>query len=138
MPDLRLLLDWTLYRLALLVAAPLIPLRLLWRGRREPGYLAHWSERLARGPVSVAGAIWIHAVSVGEMRAAQPLVAALRAAHPQLPLLITCMTPTGRATAESLYGGFATIVYLPYDYAGSMRRFLRHARPRVGVLMETE
>lgn len=138
MPTLRLLLDWTLYRLALLLAAPLIPLRLLWRGRRERGYLEHWGERLALGPAPVAGALWIHAVSVGEMRAAQPLVNALRAAHPETPVLLTCMTPTGRATAEALYGDFAHIVYLPYDYACAMRRFMRRLRPRVGILMETE
>ncbi|MEW6413653.1 MAG: lipid IV(A) 3-deoxy-D-manno-octulosonic acid transferase [Pseudomonadota bacterium] len=137
MPALRLLLDWTLYRAALLLAAPLIPLRLLWRGRRERAYLAHWAERL--GAVTVpAGAIWIHAVSVGEMRAAQPLIDALRAAQPETPVLLTCMTPTGRATAEALYGGFARTVYLPYDYARLMRRFLRRAQPRVGILMETE
>jgi 3-deoxy-D-manno-octulosonic-acid transferase len=138
MPHFRLLLDWTLYRLALLLAAPLIPLRLVWRGRRERGYLRHWGERLALGPAPATGALWIHAVSVGEMRAAQPLVAALRAVHPGMPLLFTCMTPTGRATAETLYGSFARIVYLPYDYAGSMRRFMRHVQPRVGILMETE
>ena len=138
MPTLRLLFDWTLYRLALLLAAPLIPLRLLWRGRRERGYLQHWNERLARGPAPVAGALWIHAVSVGEMRAAQPLVAALRAAHPDAPVLLTCMTPTGRTTAEALYGSFAHIVYLPYDYAWLVRRFLRRVQPRAGILMETE
>ncbi|MDQ1315072.1 MAG: 3-deoxy-D-manno-octulosonic-acid transferase [Pseudomonadota bacterium] len=138
MPNPRLLFDWTLYRLALLLAAPLIPLRLLWRGRRERGYLEHWGERLALGPVPVSGALWIHAVSVGEMRAAQPLITALRAAHPDATLLLTCMTPTGRATAESLYGDFARIVYLPYDFSGSMRRFMRRLRPRVGILMETE
>ena len=138
MPALRLLLDWTLYRLALLLAAPLIPLRLLWRGRRERGYWQHWGERLALGPAPVTGVLWIHAVSVGEMRAAQPLVNALRAVHPDVAVLLTCMTPTGRATAEALYGDFARIVYLPYDYAGSMRRFMRRVRPRVGILMETE
>lgn len=138
MPDLRLILDWSLYRLALLLAAPLIPLRLLWRGRRERGYLEHWGERLALGRAPVAGALWIHAVSVGEMRAAQPLIEALRDAHPGAPLLLTCMTATGRATAESLYGEFARVVYLPYDYAGAMRRFMRRVRPRVGILMETE
>src|SRR3569832_1580573 len=127
MSSLRLLFDLSLFRLALLLAAPLIPLRLLWRGRREHGYLKHWGERLALGPAPVTDALWIHAVSVGEMRAAQPLVQALRDAHPDAPLLLTCMTPTGRATAESLYGSFARIVYLPYDYAGSMRRFMRRA-----------
>ncbi len=137
MPTLRLLVDWMLYRLALLLVAPLIPLRLLWRGRREPGYRQHWSERLACASAPT-GALWIHAVSVGEMRAAQPLIAALRVAHPDVPLLLTCMTPTGRATAESLYGDFAHIAYLPYDYAWLARRFMRRVRPRVGVLMETE
>src|SRR5574340_1115937 len=133
----RLILDWMFYRLALLLATPLIPLRLLWRGRRERGYLQHWGERLGSGDVP-AGALWIHAVSVGEMRAAQPLIAALRAAHSGMPVLLTCMTPNGRATAESLYGGFATIVYLPYDYAWLVRRFLRRVQPRAGILMETE
>lgn len=138
MRNLRLLLDWSLYRLALLLAAPLILLRLLWRGRRERGYLQHWGERLALGPAPVKGALWIHAVSVGEMRAAIPLIQALRDAYPDAPVLLTCMTPTGRITAESLYGSFARIVYLPYDYAGSMRRFMRRVHPRVGILMETE
>ncbi|WP_296753774.1 lipid IV(A) 3-deoxy-D-manno-octulosonic acid transferase, partial [Thiobacillus sp.] len=96
------------------------------------------NERLARGPAPVCGALWINAVSVGEMRAAQPLVAALRAAHPDAPVLLTCMTPTGRATAEALYGSFAHIVYLPYDYAWLVRRFLRRVQPRAGILMETE
>lgn len=138
MPKLRLILDWTVYRLALLVAAPLIPLRLLWRGRRERGYWRNWRERLGGGPAPTAHALWVHAVSVGEMRAAQPLIAALREAHPDWPVLLTCMTPTGRATAEALYGDFAQIAYLPYDYAWLVRRFLRRARPRVGILMETE
>ena len=138
MPSPRLILDWTLYRLALLVAAPLIPLRLLWRGRREPGYRRHWRERLAASALPATAALWVHAVSVGEMRAAQPLITALRDAHPGAPVLLTCMTPTGRATAEALYGDFAHIVYLPYDYGWLMRRFLRRARPRVGILMETE
>jgi 3-deoxy-D-manno-octulosonic-acid transferase len=138
MHSLRLLFDWSLYRLALLLAAPLIPLRLLWRGRRERGYLQHWGERLALGPAPATGALWLHAVSVGEMRAAQPLIAVLRAAHPGMPVLLTCMTPTGRATAESLYGDFARIIYLPYDYAVLMRRFIRRVQPRVGILMETE
>jgi 3-deoxy-D-manno-octulosonic-acid transferase len=137
MPALRLILDWTLYRLALLLAVPLIPLRLVWRGRRERGYLAHWGERLGAAAVP-AGAIWIHAVSVGEMRAAQPLLDEMRARHPGRPLLLTCMTPTGRATAESLYGGFARIAYLPYDYSFLVQRFLRRAKPAVGILMETE
>jgi 3-deoxy-D-manno-octulosonic-acid transferase len=82
--------------------------------------------------------LWLHAVSVGETRAAEPLIKSLAARYPTHQLLITCMTPTGRAAAESLYGSLATIVYLPYDFAFAQRRFLRHWRPALGVLMETE
>ncbi len=138
MSKLRCLVDWSLYRLALLLAAPVIPLRLLWRGIREHGYWRHWGERLAFHSALPAGALWVHAVSVGETRAAAPLIAALRGRYPGLPVVLTCMTATGRATAEALYGDFARVGYLPYDYALLARRFLRHLQPRAGVLMETE
>ncbi len=143
MQNLRRWIDWSLYRFALLLALPVIPARLLWRGIRERGYWRHWSERFAccreKLPDSLpTGALWIHAVSVGETRAAAPLIAALRARHPDLPVLLTCMTVTGRATAKALYGDFARVCYLPYDYARLMRRFIMRERPRVGVLMETE
>jgi 3-deoxy-D-manno-octulosonic-acid transferase len=82
--------------------------------------------------------IWVHAVSVGETRAAEPLVRLLAARHPECELLITQMTATGRDTAERLFGGMATLAYLPYDYPFAVRRFLAHFRPRLGVLMETE
>jgi 3-deoxy-D-manno-octulosonic-acid transferase len=137
--ELRRLIEWGLYRAALLLILPAIPLRLLWRGMRERGYWLHWSERFACCQESQpTGAVWIHAVSVGETRAAAPLIAALRAQHPNLPVLLTCMTVTGRATAQTLYGDFAHIRYLPYDYAWLMRRFVKRLRPRLCVLMETE
>lgn len=139
MLNLRLRIEWGLYHLALLLVLPVIPLRLIWRGMRERGYWQHWSERFACYPKALpSGVIWIHAVSVGETRAAAPLIAVLRTRHPDCPVLLTCMTVTGRATAEALYGDFAHICYLPYDYAGLMRRFLMRWQPRVGVLMETE
>ncbi len=139
MPDLRRVIEWGLYRAALLLILPVIPIRLLWRGMRERGYWQHWSERFAcSNEPQTTGALWIHAVSVGETRAAAPLIAALRARHPDLPVLLTCMTITGRATAQTLYGDFAHICYLPYDYAWLMRRFLSRLQPRVCILMETE
>ncbi|MCC6609246.1 MAG: lipid IV(A) 3-deoxy-D-manno-octulosonic acid transferase [Burkholderiales bacterium] len=131
---LRLLYNGLLY-----IALPFIPLRLWWRGRREPGYRAHVAERFgsyaarAERPV-----IWLHAVSVGETRAAQPLVKALAARYPDHQLLLTQMTATGRATAEELYGKDALIAFLPYDYAWAAHRFIEHFRPRLGVVMETE
>jgi 3-deoxy-D-manno-octulosonic-acid transferase len=151
-----------LYGLAWLLATPLVIAYLLARARRQPAYRAHWAERWAlrwspapagwlttRGGLagaSAAGAsarpIWIHAVSVGETRAAQPLIHALLDADPSLRILLTHMTPTGRATGCEL---FATRwpdrvhqVYLPYDLGWAAGRFLARWRPRLGILMETE
>ncbi len=127
------------YNVLLHLALPLLPLRLWWRGRREPGYRTHVCERFgAYTQRPDRPVIWIHAVSVGESRAAQPLVAALASRFPDHALLITTMTATGRATAESLYGARATIAFLPYDYPWAVRRFLAHFRPRLGIIMETE
>jgi 3-deoxy-D-manno-octulosonic-acid transferase len=127
------------YTLILWAALPFVLARLLWRGRREPGYRRHVAERFgnyrARPHKPV---IWVHAVSVGETRAAEPLVRLLAARHPDCEMLITQMTATGRDTAERVYGGAATLAYLPYDYPFAVRRFLAHFRPRLGVLMETE
>lgn len=134
----RLILDWAVYRALLVLAAPFIAARLAWRGLRERGYWRHLAERAGFAPRLARGALWIHAVSVGEMRAAGPLIDALRAAHPGLPLVLTCMTATGRATAAALYGDVAQVCYLPYDYRAFTRRFLRRVAPRVGVVMETE
>jgi 3-deoxy-D-manno-octulosonic-acid transferase len=82
--------------------------------------------------------IWLHAVSMGETRAAEPLLHALRSRHPDCDLLITQMTATGREAAQQLLGGAAHVAWLAYDYPSAVRRFLRHFRPRLGVLMETE
>ena len=128
-----------LYNVALHLALPYIPLRLWWRGRREPGYRQHIRERFGRyGPRPAQPVIWIHAVSLGETRAAQPLVAALRARFPDHALVVTHMTATGREAATSLYGEFATLAFLPYDLPWAVRRFVAHFRPRLGILMETE
>ena len=127
------------YTLALWLALPLVLLRLAWRARRQPDYLSHWGERFGiytAGPARPV--IWLHAVSVGETRAAQPMVEALAKRYPDHDLVITCMTPTGRASAISLFGARARVVYLPYDYPFAVRRFLRHFRPRMGLVMETE
>jgi 3-deoxy-D-manno-octulosonic-acid transferase len=128
-----------LYTLLLRAALPLIVLRLWWRGAREPRYRRRIGERFgwyrsaAKGPL-----IWLHAVSVGEARAAAPLVQALKQALPDHTILMTCMTAAGRQTLEQVYGDSIVAVFLPYDYPGAVRRFLRHFRPRLGVIMETE
>ena len=132
-----------LYSIAWWLALPLVLLRLWWRGRKESGYRRHIAERLALyvRPKPEQALIWLHAVSVGETRAAEPLIDALLAAWPEHGILLTHMTPTGRATGAALFGArSARIVqsYLPYDTGWMTARFLRHFRPRLGILMETE
>ncbi len=129
-----------LYSLAWLLALPLAFLHLLKRARRQPEYLRHWGERLGFVPVPPARRplLWLHAVSVGETRAAAPLIHALRARHPDYAILLTHATPTGRAAGGELFGGGVVQSYLPYDFPPLVWLFLRRARPVMGVVMETE
>ena len=132
------------YNLALLLLLPYVGLHLLLRSRRQAEYLRHVGERFGffpspqPSPRGGEGVIWLHAVSVGETRAAVPLVAALKKRYPDHRILLTHMTPTGRRTSEELLGDGVLRAYLPYDYPLAVRRFLRHFRPAVGVIMETE
>lgn len=128
-----------LYTLAVVVLLPWAFLHLAWRSRRQPEYLQHWRERLGFYGARTAGdVIWIHAVSVGETRAAQPLVAALRQRHPGCQIVMSHMTPTGRQTAETLFGDGVLRVYLPYDTPWAVAAFLDRFRPKLGLVMETE
>jgi 3-deoxy-D-manno-octulosonic-acid transferase len=135
-----------LYSLAWRLALPVVLLRLWWRGRREPGYRRHIAERLGfyRGPsyaLRRQPVIWVHAVSVGETRAAEPLVDALLRHYPEHVILLTHMTPTGRATGKALFASYAARVvqsYLPYDIGSMVKRFLKHFSPQVCILIETE
>lgn len=129
-----------LYSLLWLLVLPLAFLHLLWRARRQPEYLRHWRERLGWVKPWRGGArLWLHAVSVGETRAAAPLITAWRIRHPDCAILLTHTTPTGRATGLELFGtqGIEQ-AYLPYDFPPLVHLFLRRARPDLGVIMETE
>ena len=117
---------------------PLIFMRLWWRGRREPGYRLAWRERLGFGVTSTPGAVWLHAVSLGETRAASALIDALRARVPGMRILLTHGTATGREAGQALLRAGDHQCWLPYDTPGATRRFLKRHRPAVGVLMETE
>lgn len=119
---------------------PVYLARLWWRGQREPAYRRAMGERLGwyREPPAEPGSLWVHAVSLGETRAAAPLVAALRARRPGLRLLLTCSTATGREAGQALLQPGDRQVWLPYDTPGAVRRFLHHFRPALGLLMETE
>lgn len=140
-----------LYTLLLRLLLPAIFLRLWLRGRQAPAYRLRWRERLgfaSQQPGHAGGAeailpppgrpLWIHAVSVGETLAAQPLVQALRLHYPALPLLITTMTPTGSERVRALWGDAVHHVYAPYDLPGAVARFVQRWQPRAMVVMETE
>ena len=121
-------------------AVPLIVLRLLWRGRSNPGYRYRIGERFGwYGPESARlDVIWIHAVSVGETESAAPLVHQLRDRYPDIPLLLTTTTPTGSVRVQALFGDSVAHCYLPYDLPGPIARFFRRFRPRLAVVLETE
>jgi 3-deoxy-D-manno-octulosonic-acid transferase len=127
------------YALLWWIAAPFAVMRLYWRARKLPGYARRVPERFGRyAAVPAAPRIWIHAVSVGETRAAAPIIEALSASHPRHRILLTHMTPTGRSTGEDLFGERVDRAWLPYDLGFAVRRFVRHFRPELGVVMETE
>lgn len=128
-----------LYNIATIVMQPLALLHLWQRSRKQPEYLAHVGERFARYPAveDARPTIWIHAVSVGETRAAETLISALNVRYPNHRILITHMTPTGRATASKLLDSCERR-YLPYDTPWAVYRFLRHYKPVLGLIMETE
>jgi 3-deoxy-D-manno-octulosonic-acid transferase len=128
-----------LYTLATVALLPFAALHLLWRARRQPEYLRHWGERFGLFGTQPGGpVIWLHAVSVGETRAAQPLVGTLRQRYPGHRIVMTHMTPTGRATSVALFGDTIERLYLPYDTPWAVARFLDRLRPSFGLIMETE
>ena len=128
-----------LYSAVLYLLVPVTVYHLIWRGFRQQAYLHRWGERYARyhrrpGP----RVLWLHAVSVGEVNAAVPVVNALRRGRPDLRLLVTTITPTGSERVRALWGHDIEHVYLPYDLPGAVGRFLDHYRPHAALIMETE
>ena len=129
----------TVYKFLLYLLLPFTALKLLWRARKQAEYLQHWRERYGFycTPINKP-VIWLHCVSVGETRAATPLVKSLLKKYPNHQILLTHTTPTGRATSEQLFGDNVQRVYLPYDVPFAVHGFLKHFKPVIGVLMETE
>lgn len=127
------------YNWFLRIITPIVLLRLLWRGIRNRGYWHRWSERFALNlHFTDEKRIWIHAVSVGEVRAAVPLIRELLDRYRDYALLVTTMTPTGSAQLRSLFRHDVEHCYVPYDLPSVVKRFLRSARPRLALIMETE
>jgi 3-deoxy-D-manno-octulosonic-acid transferase len=127
-----------IYSLVMSLAAPVAFAIVLLRGVRDRAYWDHPAERFGWGRRLTAPALWLHAVSMGEVAAAVELVRALRERHPDFPFVLTTSTPTGRARARALFGDDIDIRFLPYDTPGSVRRFLDRVRPRVAIILETE
>jgi 3-deoxy-D-manno-octulosonic-acid transferase len=127
------------YNLLIYVAAPAALVVNLWRGLRDPAYRDRLGERFGFGrALGTPDAIWLHAVSVGEVQAAAALVSELLKRHPQRWIVVTTGTPTGAQRVQALFGDKVRHIYLPYDLPGAVRRFLDRVRPGIGIVMETE
>lgn len=127
-----------LYSLLMYLLIPPTLQRLLWRGFRQRGYWRRWNERFGFVPRLAGPVLWVHAVSVGEVRAAGPLVQALRAEYPDYRILVTTMTPTGSETVRQLFGDNVAHCYVPYDLPTAVARFLERTNPQLALIMETE
>jgi 3-deoxy-D-manno-octulosonic-acid transferase len=130
------------YSLLFYLLIPMVMLRVVWRSLKEPRYRQNISQRFGFCPVlfreklKADNLVWVHAVSAGESIAAVPLIQGLLAQG--YPVLVTNMTPTGREQVQRLLGDSVTNCYAPYDMPGAVQRFLRRARPRVLVIIDTE
>jgi len=125
------------------VGLPAVLARFWWRGRAEPAYRQAWLQRLGHWSVAAQGGadaprIWVHAVSLGETRAAQPLIQALRQRLPGMQLLLTTGTATGLEAGRDLLQPGDLHGWVPLDTPWATQRFFETLRPQVGVLMETE
>ena len=126
-----------LYSWLLRLAFPYVCLRVFWRGLRNRDYWRRIPERFGFiEPLGSIRVIWVHAVSVGEVRAAAPLVQALCERYPDHRIVLTAMTPTGSATARSLFGDRVTHGYVPYDYPSVVNRFLDRTHPALVLILE--
>ena len=128
-----------LYTLLLYLLTPFVIARLAWRGIRAPDYRRRWPERFGTiKPALGERVIWIHAVSVGEVLATEPVVQALLEQYPEHSILVTTVTPTGSARVTALFGNAVAHVYAPYDLPGAVSKFLDRVRPQLAIVMETE
>ena len=113
-------------------------LRLLFRSQYQPAYRQNIRERFGYGPVKFEKCLWVHTVSMGEAIAASPLIRALITHYPTLPIVVTTMTPTGRARVKTMLGDTVTTLYLPYDLPCFIKKFIDAIHPIAGIIMETE
>ncbi|MBK8284341.1 MAG: lipid IV(A) 3-deoxy-D-manno-octulosonic acid transferase [Ahniella sp.] len=128
-----------IYTLTMYLLTPVIVYRLAWRGLRYRDYFGRWKERFGFFPdPGIRDSIWVHAVSVGEVNAALPLIEGMMQRFAGARIVVTTVTPTGSARVQKLFGDRVFHVYLPYDLPASIDRFLERIHPRIAVIMETE
>ncbi len=128
-----------LYTLVLYLLLPVVLLRLLWRGLKSRRYWTRWPERFGfLNQTPPPAGIWLHAVSVGEVQAALPLIAALANKYPNDTITLTTTTPTGSQRATDALNDSVFHCYLPYDLPTGINRFLNAVQPRIALIMETE
>jgi len=112
---------------------------MLWRSQKSPEYRKRLFERLGRYEFPVLKeSIWMHAVSVGEVQAALPLVKNLQLKYPNTPIVFTTQTPTGSERVKKIFGSSIYHCYIPFDVPHIVNRFMRHVNPKLAVIMETE
>jgi 3-deoxy-D-manno-octulosonic-acid transferase len=127
-----------LYIFIAYLIAPLWIGALALRGFRDQSHWRGFSQRFGLGAPVRSKSIWVHAVSVGEVQAAAPLVEALLRRFPHIPLVLTTATPTGRARAEAMFKQRVDVRFVPIDWPGSVRRFFQRVQPRLAIILETE
>ena len=129
----------TAWSFVIYLLSPCFLWHLLWRGIRYPAYWRRWHERFGYlRPLTGHRVIWVHAVSVGEVRSSAALISRLMELYPEHRILVTTMTPTGSEQVEDLFGNAVSHAYVPYDFPGCVRRFMARVNPEFAVIAETE
>ena len=129
----------SVWRIAVYLLLPYALANLVWRGLRYPPYWHRWPERFGFVvPLGARRVIWVHAVSVGEVRSAAALIEALVERYPEHRLVVTTMTPTGSDQVRDLFGERVSHCYVPYDFPDAVQRFFDRVHPEIAVIAETE
>ena len=110
----------------------------LFRAAVNPLYRPKTGQRFGAGYPKLDKPIWVHAVSVGEVVAAAPLVRALKRDYPERPMIVTTVTPTGAARVKALFGDSVSHAYIPFEFPHAVRRFFARVNPAIALIVETE